>query len=81
LKKRPGPDKLITTTKWAAREKVLKEQLQSITLEHKNCHKEAKILNNQLCKRDKDLVEISDLPVIAQHKLSEGNSTLMEVIR
>jgi hypothetical protein len=64
LQKRSGADKLIATTKFAAGETVLKDQVKSVTLEHKDCRKESELLNNQLRKRDKDLAKISDLLVI-----------------
>jgi hypothetical protein len=76
LKKRSGVDKLFATTKFAARETVLRDQAKSVTLEHKDCLKESKLLNNQLRKRDKDLAKISDLLVISQCRLSEANSSL-----
>jgi hypothetical protein len=81
LQKRSGADKLIATTKFAAREMVLKDQVNSVTLEHKYCRKESKLLNNQLLKQDKDLAKISDLLVISQWRLSEANLLLTQVIR
>jgi hypothetical protein len=80
LQKRSGADKLIATTKCAVRETVWKDQVKSVTLEHKDCRKESKLLNNQLRKRDKDLAKISDLLVISQCRLSEANSSLTQVI-
>jgi hypothetical protein len=76
-----GPDKVITTTKFAGQETVFKDQEKSVTLEHKDCPKESKLLNNQqLPKRDKDLAKISDLLVL-QGRLLEANLTLREVMR
>jgi hypothetical protein len=78
---RVDADKLITTTKFAARETVLKDQVKSVTLEHKDCLKESKLLNNQQRKRDKELAKISDFLVILQRRLLEVNLSLTEVIR
>jgi hypothetical protein len=80
LKKRSAAEKLIATTKWTARETVLRDQLKSTTLDHKYCREKAKIFNNQLRKRDKDLAKTSGLLVNSQRKLSDVNSTLTEVI-
>jgi hypothetical protein len=81
LQKHSGADRLIATSKFAARETVLKDQVKAVTLEHNDCRRESKLLNSQLCMRDKDLVKISDLLVILQRRLSEANSSLMQVIR
>jgi hypothetical protein len=58
LQKRSGADKLIATTKFAAPETILKDQVKSVTLEHKDFRKESKLLNNQLRKQDKDLAKM-----------------------
>jgi hypothetical protein len=79
-KKGSGADKLAATTKFAARESFLKDQVKFVPLEHKDCRKESKLLNKQLCKRDKDLAKISYLLVILQRRLLEANLTLREVI-
>jgi hypothetical protein len=80
--KRSGADKLIATTMFAAQETVLKDLVKkSVTLEHKDCRKESKLLNNQLRKRDKHLAKISYLLVISQRRLLEANSSLTQVIR
>jgi hypothetical protein len=64
-----------------ARETFLRDQLKSTTLDHKDCRKEAKIFNNQLRKRDRDLAKTSCLLVASQRRLSDVNFTLTEVIR
>jgi hypothetical protein len=81
LKKRAAADRLISTTKWGARETVLKDQLKTATSDQKDCRKEAKSLATQLRKRDQDLAKTSALLVTSTRKLSEVHSTLTEVIR
>jgi hypothetical protein len=81
LKKRAAADKLIASTKWGARETVLKDQLKTATLDQKDCRKEAKSVSNQLRKRDQDLAKTSALLVTLTRKLSEVHCTLTEVIR
>ncbi len=62
LKKGSGAVELITTTKFAPRETVLKDQVKSVTLEqHKDYCRESKLLNNQVRQQVKDLAKFSDL--------------------
>jgi hypothetical protein len=62
LKKGSGAVELITTTKFAPWETVLKDQVKSVTLEqHKDYCRESKLLNNQVRQQVKDLAKFSDL--------------------
>jgi hypothetical protein len=70
LKKRSSSDKLVTTTKWVARETVLKEQVKSATQDKIDYRREAKTLNTRMRNRVKDLAKTSDLLKKSQRKLS-----------